>query len=244
MAITTSDCPVIRRPSPCSMPPRDQRSRCSTGRRSRRCAPPAGPRYSVSHAARPDASVLTIIGAGVQGHAHLDLVPLVRDIDEIRIVSSGGEQAAVLAARDVRARVVEEAEDAVRGADIVCLCTTSGSSVIEDDWVGTGTHVTSVGYFPPLGELPPALAARAELIVETRAAFEPTPVGCGELAGLDPARQRSNSARSSTAHAPAGRATTKSPSTSRWATRWRISSPPNSSIGERCRSASANRIAL
>jgi alanine dehydrogenase len=146
----------------------------------------AGAAISARYSARINSKVLTIVGAGVQGHTHLDLVPLVRDIAEIRIVSPNIPEAARLAERDDRASVYLDAEDAVRGADIVCLCTSSGTPVIEDAWVEPGTHVTSVGYYPPTGELPPTLAARAHLIVETRAAFEAPPVGCGELAGLDP----------------------------------------------------------
>jgi alanine dehydrogenase len=48
-----------------------------------------------------------------------------------------------------------------------------------------GTHLTSVGYKPPRGELPRALLERGSLFVETRLAFEPTTVGSAELAGLD-----------------------------------------------------------
>jgi ornithine cyclodeaminase/alanine dehydrogenase-like protein (mu-crystallin family) len=47
-------------------------------------------------------------------------------------------------------------------------------------------HVTSVGYGPPGGELDPKVPASARLFVESRLAFEPPPVGCAELAGLDP----------------------------------------------------------
>jgi len=46
--------------------------------------------------------------------------------------------------------------------------------------------VTSVGYAPPGGELDPELASRGRLFVETRQAFSSAPVGCAELAGLDP----------------------------------------------------------
>jgi len=46
--------------------------------------------------------------------------------------------------------------------------------------------VSSVGYRPPAGELPVDLLRTGRLFVETREAFEPTPVGCAELAGLDP----------------------------------------------------------
>lgn len=42
-----------------------------------------------------------------------------------------------------------------------------------------------MGYKPPRGELPRGLLERSSLFVETRLAFEPTPVGCPELAGLD-----------------------------------------------------------
>src|SRR5256712_12719508 len=47
-------------------------------------------------------------------------------------------------------------------------------------------HVRSVDYNPPGGELDPRVIEQGRLFVETRLAFEPPPVGCGELAGLDP----------------------------------------------------------
>jgi alanine dehydrogenase len=138
-------------------------------------------------AARQDSRVLAIVGAGVQARAHLAAIPRVRQIEEIRVASAFLEETVALAALDPRARIALSIDEAVRGADIVALCTSSGAPVIEPGWVSPGTHVTSVGYHPPVGELPPALAAASRLFVETRRAFEPTPVGCGELAGLDPA---------------------------------------------------------
>jgi alanine dehydrogenase len=53
--------------------------------------------------------------------------------------------------------------------------------------VKPGAHVSSVGYFPPDGELPIQLATRHRLFVETHDAFEPPPVGCAELSTVDPA---------------------------------------------------------
>jgi alanine dehydrogenase len=76
-------------------------------------------------------------------------------------------------------------EDAVRGADVVCLCTSSSQRVAQPDWLAPGAHVTSVGYMPPGGELHPELVRGGRLFVETRLAFEPTPVGCDELQGID-----------------------------------------------------------
>ena len=43
--------------------------------------------------ARPDARVLAIVGAGVQGEHHLQTFPLVRDLEEIRIASARAEDA-------------------------------------------------------------------------------------------------------------------------------------------------------
>jgi len=136
--------------------------------------------------ARTDTRVLAIIGAGVQSRAHLKMMPLVRPFSEIRIASRHFAHAEQLAATDSRACAVETAEEAVRGADVVCLCTAAAEPVISSDWLTPGTHVTSVGHRPVGGELDPRMIARGRLFVETRLAFEPPPVGCGELAGLDP----------------------------------------------------------
>lgn len=136
--------------------------------------------------ARPDACRLAIIGGGVQGVSHAELMPLVRDIREIRVWSPNPASAARVAATMEIARVSPTPEEAVRDADIICLCTTAQEPPVRADWISPGAHVTSVGYHPPGGELDPALLATGSLFVETRAAFEPPPVGCDELQGLDP----------------------------------------------------------
>jgi ornithine cyclodeaminase/thiomorpholine-carboxylate dehydrogenase len=82
---------------------------------------------------------------------------------------------------------VESPEEAVRGADVVALASHAAQPVIEPEWITEGTHVSSVGYRPPDGELPRGLLPHARLFVETHEAFEPTPVGCAELDTTDPA---------------------------------------------------------
>ena len=133
-----------------------------------------------------DTRVLAIVGAGVQGRAHLTMLPRVRPFSEIRVASLHAAHAEQLAASDARARAVGSIEEAVRGADVVCLCTSAGEPVISLDWLAPGTHLTSVGYRPPGGELDRGVVEQARLYVETRMAFEPPPAGCAELAGLDP----------------------------------------------------------
>ncbi len=142
---------------------------------------------SARHLARKDSRVLAIIGAGVQGHAHIEIFPRVRDFDEIRIASRTIDSARKLAALDPKARAVESFEEAARGADVIAMCTHSSTPVVQREWVAAGTHVTSVGYAAPHGELDRELAEAANLFVESRpAAFSPPPAGCMELAGMDP----------------------------------------------------------
>jgi ornithine cyclodeaminase/alanine dehydrogenase-like protein (mu-crystallin family) len=144
---------------------------------------------SVRLLARSDARVAAIVGAGVQAREHLRLLSLVRGLAEIRIASLHREDAEGLAATSPIARAVDDVEAAVAGADVVCLCTHSCEPVIEPAWIAAGAHVTSVGYAPPRGELPPELARRHALFVEAPEAWEPPPIGCAELAGLAPGRR-------------------------------------------------------
>jgi ornithine cyclodeaminase/thiomorpholine-carboxylate dehydrogenase len=136
--------------------------------------------------ARGDARTLAVVGGGVQAEHHLRTFPRVRELEEIRVVSRDPDDARRLAAEHPRVRAVEDPEAAVRGADIVALTTNAPRPVIDVAWLAAGTHVSSVGYSPPDGELPRELAETAHLFVETRVAFEAPPVGSAELHGLDP----------------------------------------------------------
>jgi ornithine cyclodeaminase len=109
--------------------------------------------------ARSDARVLAILGAGVQGRAHLRALPAVREFDEVRVYSPSVEHAQALA--DGRAAVANSAEEAVRGADVVVLATSSAEPVISRDWLSPGAHVNAVGASVP---------SSRELDVETVAA--------------------------------------------------------------------------
>jgi ornithine cyclodeaminase/alanine dehydrogenase-like protein (mu-crystallin family) len=136
---------------------------------------------------RAGSRVATVVGAGVQGHEHLRLLPLIRELAHINVCSLRFEDARKLAALSPMARATADVESAVRESDIVCLAAHSPTPVIEPEWVKPGAHVSSVGYCPPEGELPRRLAREPRVFVETLDAYRPTPVGCGELAGLDPA---------------------------------------------------------
>jgi len=134
---------------------------------------------------RSDSRIATVIGAGVQAREHLRLLPLIRDFKRIHVCSLRFEDAQKLAAQFEIARATADAEAAVRESDIVCLATHSPTPVISSEWVKIGTHVSSVGYYPPHGELPRDLAGKHRLFVETLDAFLSPPLGCSELSGLD-----------------------------------------------------------
>jgi len=133
---------------------------------------------------RPESRIATIVGAGVQAREHLRLLPLVCNLDEIQICSLELAHAERLAALHPKARAVRDNKAAIERSDIVCLATHSAAPVIDADWVQPGAHVSSVGYHPPDGELPRALARGRRLFVETMDAFAAPPVGCAELAGV------------------------------------------------------------
>ncbi len=135
--------------------------------------------------AREDARVLAVLGAGVQGRAHLDAVTRVRDFAEIRIASRTRDHAEALA-DEFAATVCASFEDAVRGADVICACTDAGEPVLGREWLADGAHVTSVGASGAGPELDRATVQAGLLVVESRVAFEPYPAGAHELQGLDP----------------------------------------------------------
>jgi ornithine cyclodeaminase/alanine dehydrogenase-like protein (mu-crystallin family) len=119
--------------------------------------------------ARPDASTLAILGAGVQARTHLEAIPLVRDIGEIRVFSRTAAKAAELAKLDPRVRIVSSAEEAVRGADVIVTATSSREPVVQREWIADGAHINAVGSsIAAARELDSATVAAASLFVDRR----------------------------------------------------------------------------
>jgi ornithine cyclodeaminase/alanine dehydrogenase-like protein (mu-crystallin family) len=143
---------------------------------------------SVRLLARPDAKVLAVLGAGVQGRSHLMAVPLARQFAEIRLASRAREHALALARDFPEVQVVASFEEAVSGADVVCCCTDSAEPVLTRSWLKPGAHVTSVGASRKGPELGPDVVNANVLCVESRVAFLPYPSGAHELQGMDAKR--------------------------------------------------------
>ncbi len=84
---------------------------------------------------RNDSRILAIIGSGAQAESHLQAIPCVRNISEVRIWSRNRENAKRVSSKASKGieivRVCDDAQHAVRGADIVCTTTSSTYPVVE-----------------------------------------------------------------------------------------------------------------
>jgi ornithine cyclodeaminase len=125
--------------------------------------------------ARRDAAELAVIGAGVQGVTQAAAVGAVRDIRAVRVADLSLQATATFAERlrawspelAARVTVAANAEEAVRGADVICTATTATKAVFEDAWLKPGAHINGIGaYTPAMQEVPDATLARALIVVD------------------------------------------------------------------------------
>jgi ornithine cyclodeaminase/alanine dehydrogenase-like protein (mu-crystallin family) len=97
--------------------------------------------------AAPGATILAILGSGVQARSHAEALRLVRRFEEIRVWSPTKDHAERLA-KEIGA-IAMPAEDAVRGADVVVTVTSSKTPVLKGSWLKPGGHVNAVGACRP-----------------------------------------------------------------------------------------------
>jgi alanine dehydrogenase len=137
--------------------------------------------------ARPSASVVAIIGTGVQARAHARLLARAAGVQVIRVAGRNPLRVQhlvdELVAADIPAEAAASIEDAVRSADIVCAATHTDRPVVRYEWLQAGTHVNSVGYNSDGdGEVDVATIANSLVVVESRtSALAAPPSGAVEL---------------------------------------------------------------
>jgi len=124
--------------------------------------------------ARPDASELAILGAGVQARTHIEAIAAVRPLRRVRIWSRNPEHAAALAS-ELRRRfgfpieAAPSAEAAVREADLVATVTASPEPILKREWLKEGVHINAVGSsIPTTREIDTATMVAARLFVDRR----------------------------------------------------------------------------
>jgi ornithine cyclodeaminase len=100
--------------------------------------------------ARHDAGRLAILGTGEQAITHLEAVSMVRAVHTVHVWGRSRDKAEQLAREQgarlsLRVEVSPTAEEAVKGADIVCTVTASREPVLSGAWIARGAHVNLVG---------------------------------------------------------------------------------------------------
>jgi ornithine cyclodeaminase/alanine dehydrogenase-like protein (mu-crystallin family) len=124
--------------------------------------------------AREDARALALVGAGVQARTHLEAMLLARPFRSVRIFSRSAERRELFAQRarqrhGVDVEAVSSAQEAVRGADVVCTVTSSREPVLKGAWIEAGTHVNAVGSSVKSSrELDTQAVVRSRLFVDRR----------------------------------------------------------------------------
>lgn len=124
--------------------------------------------------ARADAGDLALIGSGVQGRTHLAAMRAVRPLRRVRVWSRTRANAERFAREEVAAagvpiEVSATAEDAVRGADLVCTTTAAAEPVLHGAWLSPGAHVNAVGAcFAASRELDTEAVRRSRLFTDCR----------------------------------------------------------------------------
>jgi ornithine cyclodeaminase len=124
--------------------------------------------------ARDDASVLALIGSGVQARSHLEAIAHVRALREVRVWSpdkarreSFVETAKAHAAYAIVA--AGSAREAVETADVVALVSAARQPVVTAEWVRPGAHVCAVGACrPDQREMDTALVLAGRVFVDSR----------------------------------------------------------------------------
>ncbi len=138
---------------------------------------PAATAVATRALARPDASELAIIGAGIQAETHLSSMTEVRPIRTVRVAAATREKADHYAATqaprypNVTINAVDTPEEAIRGADIVCTVSTATEPVTKLEWLKRGCHINGIGsHSPHAREIDGETMAAARVVVDSREA--------------------------------------------------------------------------
>ncbi|HEX8932572.1 MAG TPA: ornithine cyclodeaminase, partial [Patescibacteria group bacterium] len=123
--------------------------------------------------ARKNAKTLAIIGTGAQSEFQVRAMQLVRDIKEVRCFDIDDKAMAKFAAnlKKQKLKVVscKSAEEAVKGADIITVCTACKANVdvLKNEWIKEGVHINALGG-DTIGktELELSILSRSKIVVE------------------------------------------------------------------------------
>lgn len=128
---------------------------------------------AAKYLAPKNAEILAIIGTGKQAMSQvLSIASVVPSLKEVRVYSRNPEKREKFCAESaqklphLKIYPTENAESAVRGADMVVGATTSQTPVMMGEWIKDGAHVTTLGSKSVTSrEIDEALVNRARFVV-------------------------------------------------------------------------------
>jgi ornithine cyclodeaminase/alanine dehydrogenase-like protein (mu-crystallin family) len=121
---------------------------------------------AIDHLAHPQATVLGILGSGVQARSHMRALAGIRSFAEVRVWSRSRDHAQRFAS-EIGARVTT-AEEAVSGADVVLALTSSPQPILCGRWLSPGAMVCAIGAATPDRRELDEEAMRGAVVVESR----------------------------------------------------------------------------
>lgn len=120
--------------------------------------------------ARSDARIVAILGTGVQGRMHIDVMRAILPDATLRVWGRSAEKARQLA-RETNCEVADTIEAAVQAADVVCTVTATADPILRREWIAPGCHINAVGSSTPAAcEIHPELLGATRLFVDQRSA--------------------------------------------------------------------------
>ncbi len=129
---------------------------------------------AAKYLANKNSKVVGLVGAGVQARTQLAALLLTFfGLTEVRVWDMRSEAAEAFAAEirlahpSLEVCVVDHAQLAITGADIVVTTTPSTTPIVRNDWVSLGTHLNCIGADAPgKEEVEPSVLKRARIIVD------------------------------------------------------------------------------
>jgi len=121
---------------------------------------------AAKHFSRETSQTMTIIGCGIQGHAHAEAMLRVRPITKVFAFDADPAAAARFAQRlGIEVVFAESIENAIAASDVVITCTPSRSPILGREHSHAGLFIAGVGADnPEKNELAPALLAQSRVV--------------------------------------------------------------------------------
>lgn len=122
--------------------------------------------------AQERASILAVIGAGVQARTQIAAICAVRPITEIRVFSLAGADQLVAELHELypaRSVAAASAAEALYGAQVIVAATNSKTPVVTLADLAPGAHINGIGSFTPeMQELASDVVKAARIVVDHR----------------------------------------------------------------------------